>query len=521
MNSGATLDRLLDSPIGLALRCSGGPRSARKNCFKNKDKAEELFETWHLDLWATSSGERVLCDSKAVDTGRENWIGELDGVSGPLGRDGELRFRVLLMRPPKDEKYPWPRFHDRSPPGQKQVYFVPFFRKDVANLILKWSLPQDWLYLRLNSKGCGNFSRQTIWNSKVATPELISNPEMVQKSKGNLDEEMRNGDHFIWSLALSHHLVGGTTNALFDGFTERMTEDLSERLGAASCFWSEHPLYFPIALLDNMKEIGGAYFALDSARMIEFGSITLFGRNLADLVEGEMMLQFNLKLAGFLLETIAYLEESGIVEGPSNYNETPLFSLTYSELIKGIRLTYIKFIYLIGELQKRNTNALGMLHANLSRVENLYSKERADDSRALAYESKQDSASMITISILTIAFLPTTAVAAICSTSVVDWSRPDRVVVSPHFWIFWAIVIPLTLTLMTGWFAWYFLYRRPKMEYTRRSMECMSCSDKRIYGSGQPCPEHRETFSALKYWTENLPFYIKMKRAKEPSLTKA
>lgn len=79
---------------------------------------------------------------------------------------------------------------------------------------------------------------------------------------------------------------------------------------------------------------------------------------------------------------------------------------------------------------------------------------------------------MMTISILTMAFLPATAVAAICSMSVFDWSQPQGVVVSPHFWIFWAVVLPLTFTLMASWFAWFYLYRKPKMDLARRKMEC-------------------------------------------------
>ena len=48
-------------------------------------------------------------------------------------------------------------------------------------------------------------------------------------------------------------------------------------------------------------------------------------------------------------------------------------------------------------------------------------------------------------------FLPATAVAAICSMGVFDWQKPDRVYVSPHFWIFWVVAIVLT-TLVIGIF---------------------------------------------------------------------
>jgi flagellar biosynthesis/type III secretory pathway M-ring protein FliF/YscJ len=59
-----------------------------------------------------------------------------------------------------------------------------------------------------------------------------------------------------------------------------------------------------------------------------------------------------------------------------------------------------------------------------------------------------------TISIVTMTFLPATAVAAICSMNVFDWQQPDRVRVSPHFWIFWVVAILLTGLVLGIFLIW-------------------------------------------------------------------
>lgn len=59
-----------------------------------------------------------------------------------------------------------------------------------------------------------------------------------------------------------------------------------------------------------------------------------------------------------------------------------------------------------------------------------------------------------TISIVTMTFLPATAVAAICSMGVFDWQQPDRVRVSPHFWIFWVVAITLTALVIGIFLIW-------------------------------------------------------------------
>lgn len=59
-----------------------------------------------------------------------------------------------------------------------------------------------------------------------------------------------------------------------------------------------------------------------------------------------------------------------------------------------------------------------------------------------------------TISIVTMTFLPATAVAAICSMEIFDWRQEDKVWVSPHFWIFWVTSFILTAIVIGIFLIW-------------------------------------------------------------------
>lgn len=73
---------------------------------------------------------------------------------------------------------------------------------------------------------------------------------------------------------------------------------------------------------------------------------------------------------------------------------------------------------------------------------------------------KTDSRAMKFIAFLTLVFLPATGVASVFSTPFfdVDWESPDTeekvLRTAKSFWIFWAVVLPLTLVGLLLCFAW-------------------------------------------------------------------
>lgn len=47
-------------------------------------------------------------------------------------------------------------------------------------------------------------------------------------------------------------------------------------------------------------------------------------------------------------------------------------------------------------------------------------------------------------------------------------AKEDESVVSPRFWIFWAVAVPVTLVMLAGWSAWLVMHRRREDARRRR-----------------------------------------------------
>lgn len=108
-------------------------------------------------------------------------------------------------------------------------------------------------------------------------------------------------------------------------------------------------------------------------------------------------------------------------------------------------------------LEKRITNTISLSF-------NLVTQH---DSRIL----QNDSSAMKAIAVMTLVFLPATGVASIFSSPffAVDFeSKPRRLQVATCFWIFWVIVLPLTLGIVCLWF---WLYRKQKLKTSGTSSQ--------------------------------------------------
>ncbi|KAF2733959.1 hypothetical protein EJ04DRAFT_512852 [Polyplosphaeria fusca] len=96
----------------------------------------------------------------------------------------------------------------------------------------------------------------------------------------------------------------------------------------------------------------------------------------------------------------------------------------------------------------------------------LYNRMLQRDARLnyrIARAAKQDSTAMRTISILTLTFLPWTAVSAVFSGTVFDfqnWGNADAHVSSPGWWVFALACILSTLVTVAAWWAWLYKSER-------------------------------------------------------------
>ncbi|KAK4107526.1 hypothetical protein N656DRAFT_785159 [Canariomyces notabilis] len=79
----------------------------------------------------------------------------------------------------------------------------------------------------------------------------------------------------------------------------------------------------------------------------------------------------------------------------------------------------------------------------------LMTHEDANASIGLAAATRNDSASMKTIAIMTMAFLPATFFAALFSMPSLRWDQPA--VVQDRFWVYWAFTVPTTIAVFLVW----------------------------------------------------------------------
>jgi cell division protein FtsB len=105
--------------------------------------------------------------------------------------------------------------------------------------------------------------------------------------------------------------------------------------------------------------------------------------------------------------------------------------------------------------QKVAQNQLEIVYNLVAQRDNEKTHEMAEIQRDIAASTMNDSFAMRTIAVMSIAFLPGTFVSSFFSISIFDWQAPaGSSVLSPRFWIYWAVTLPLTLVVFAIWFTW-------------------------------------------------------------------
>ena len=97
----------------------------------------------------------------------------------------------------------------------------------------------------------------------------------------------------------------------------------------------------------------------------------------------------------------------------------------------------------IDSVANQITTMISAIYNVIAHKDTSFGLQLAQDSRALAVESRRDRSSMNTIAAVTMAFLPGTFVASFFAMPMFDWSAPagDNLRKS-SFWIYWAVTLP-------------------------------------------------------------------------------
>jgi len=96
-----------------------------------------------------------------------------------------------------------------------------------------------------------------------------------------------------------------------------------------------------------------------------------------------------------------------------------------------------------------------MLYHSINQKDSRLNYSIARDSKKIAAATRKDSSAMKTIAILTIIFLPGTFIAALFSTGLFTFTEPSSdSIVSPEFWVYWAVALPVTILVLLIWALW-------------------------------------------------------------------
>lgn len=294
-------------------------------------------------------------------------------------------------------------------------------------------------------------------------------------------------DPFIWSFAMSHNLQDGKTRGLLDGLTDSALRDLRDQLSPpGKPGWYEHPLDLATVLLKiysrhtqweiNQLADDVAKFE-EAAKKEKYKEIDQFDDITTQLAYLERSLDFEQKLTQSLLDTLEYLEDKifpkALEAGTSNHAtfilrtnpqvqeqltniasmiQNNLHTCTYFQARTKDALEYVRLSIL--PPAPETSNQIPQINALMNRDDAEFNQQSLEYQNMGMKSQLKDAQSNKTISIVTMTFLPATAVAAICSMGVFDWQRPDKVYVSPHFWIFWVTAILLTALVLGIFLTW-------------------------------------------------------------------
>ncbi|KIX02237.1 uncharacterized protein Z518_08176 [Rhinocladiella mackenziei CBS 650.93] len=170
--------------------------------------------------------------------------------------------------------------------------------------------------------------------------------------------------------------------------------------------------------------------------------------------------EWHCEASRFLLDTFNRFSSIQLDDKPET--EQSLKELLEHNIVQAKALADV-----VMNLQNRMELQLNVLYSFVAQHDNQLSAQ-------LAALSGRDSTSMKILAFITAVFLPATVVATLFSMDMFDWQNATskNVVsssdedngqthtVSPQFWIYWAVTIPLTIVTLAGWAIWWRVEQR-------------------------------------------------------------
>ncbi|QDS73991.1 hypothetical protein FKW77_008616 [Venturia effusa] len=276
--------------------------------------------------------------------------------------------------------------------------------------------------------------------------------------------------------------IAQSTNAQISTATASSSDDWQQMLNICDAYWA-HPLLMPIILMDifshslendiarNIAEVerlentitAMPSLGMDYRPLAEREDIGLVLRELHDNLKYAIKLldaaRWTRRSAQLLLDTgnELHIELRKRNAGPEKeWHQLKDFLEDMVELSSHLEPDPVM-------TQQRCQSQIDILQNKIAQEDNLLAAR-------MAVSASRDSSAMKALAVITALFLPGSYVATLFSMSMFNWQAGNgsdtagpttsSLVVMPSIWIYWVIVLPLTLFVLVGWRVWWTLQDR-------------------------------------------------------------
>ncbi|KAE9362787.1 hypothetical protein N431DRAFT_551031 [Stipitochalara longipes BDJ] len=290
-----------------------------------------------------------------------------------------------------------------------------------------------------------------------------------------------------WELILSHELQSGITSGFCKGTPSSDIADCIEHLKAC-VLEIGHPLLLPLIIYSHdsshkvdikQRDARGWLGVMEHALTMGFDIEEREGYMREDVVDLDAMNRDLVECQTQVLwkRPLAYL---GLIESFKEAMKTPEMTSLQGRMSSRLGLYKTKWqaidVYANTTLQRLDIQR-STLYNVIAQKESKLNFAMAGDQRKLAHLSKRDSSTMKTISLLGSVFLPGAYLASIFSTTFFNFQNAPNIssAVSPEFWLYWAITIPLTLIVVGLWLLW---EKKKQRAHEREDLDIEKTSEK-------------------------------------------
>ncbi|KAH6885429.1 hypothetical protein B0T10DRAFT_492693 [Thelonectria olida] len=420
------------------------------------DWATDRFSFTHRDLALFQYEER-----EATVVHRS--ASEFDLKSDELTSESQWN-EWLKTRCPKDPVRPGictiicPRAEGFSEDEPSPASYIPFSQSTFQKIVSKFRIHRT--IARTITRNVAYFSSAVIQHEESTLPSLVFTCRSTSSWAGDL------------AMAATYEPSSRTTFAVFFGCNKKQRTQIIGRLATAEPAALAHPMLLPgiFAELERKRLTGlledtldrftlrtGDFSALDGrlqnslhmsdSQMHEYLEICYESQNIGR--EFKCVKRQLSKMAQFCddLNTMEISSKKFIQSIPTTRERQEM--INFNLKIKQ------RTLEIVDEYDNK-VDTCGMVLDNTSitmqTIWNHIAQKDAKVNTDIALDSKQDNAQMRSIALLTMIYLPVSAVASIFSMSIFNWA-PEKGLVSKYIWVFFVVSVLLTALTVAIWYC--------------------------------------------------------------------